>query len=717
MVNISVGSAALFGWGLVLATVVGLVVGGLWTRRRDRWFRWAVDYRGFLILAVAGSGLLLGFLGELSRFGDLSAATLPSFGSLLDRLYAAVQELLLNGSVAADSETPKWSQAARGAGLALLILLAYEAINKIFADPILTYQLRRQKGHTVVFGLGRIGFHLVQDLLTQGKQLTVVELDPANVFVPRIEETRALLVVGNATDETQLTRVNVVQAAEIFVVTGQDEINLEITTDILKLIAAESSPRRSYPKLFLNLRNLRLAEVCNRAAEKYFPDKPRTGIASRPVVRPFNSLDRSLQRLFDEDILSRRPQASDEVAHFVIVGFGEAGQEIALHLAELAHFENLKRSRMTIVYGGHERHEVEKFQRLYPQFFPTEVADPWQPRTEMDDWNYGTLLATSSSADAQRRIDMERSRGVTFVVNGGFVQMDGGVTENEFVEKIVAVCQQPGTKTMVFLCNSVDDQSCVDAVELRHELDRALKSKAAYCNEDWRVTLFPFLPQRPTLFDVYDSQYRSREDLIPWGDCRSSCNHARLTSDLWHRLAVEIHRDYARLYRQPTDRPFEQVELWERYSNAQAAKHLNAKLAVIGTHGLQVGTPDAPMAPLSPTEKDRLKKLVTIANDSGLATDSEPSLQLELIARIEHNRWMAERLLADWHFGVKNAPGLPENKRRLSLVPWESLSESERPKDFSQICRILKYCLEQVSTHSDTAGLLALGQRNAERAC
>jgi hypothetical protein len=550
-------------------------------------------------------------------------------------------------------------------------------------------------------------------LLEKGRSLTVVEVDPHNPFLPRIEETRALVVIGNATDEWQLSRVNVTQAAEIFVVTGQDEINLEITTDILKLIAASPQQSNTSPKVFLNLRNLRLAEVCYRAAEKYFR-KPSSGkILHRPLVQPFNSLDRSLQRLFDEDILSRRPRTSAEVAHFVIVGFGEAGQEVALHLAELAHFENLKRSRMTIVYGGHERQEVEKFQRLYPQFFPADEADPWRPPADRDDWGFGVQITTSDSSGGRRVIDAQRSQGVTFVVNGGFVQMDGGVTENEFVEKIVAVCQQPGTKTVVFLCNSTDDQSCVDGVELRHELDRALKSSAKYCNQDWRVTVFPFLPQRPTLFDVYDSQHRSREDLIPWGDCRSSCNHARLTSELWHRLAVEIQRDYARLYGQPTDRPFEEVELWERYSNTQAAKHLNAKLAVIGTNGLQVGTPDAAIAPLTPADEAGLQGLLAIANHPELPKDGDAYEKLELIARIEHNRWMAERLLADWRFGVKSAAGLPENKRRTSLVPWEVLCEIERPKDLSQICRILRFCVDQqnAGTTPPAPPLLTLGCR------
>jgi hypothetical protein len=56
------------------------------------------------------------------------------------------------------------------------------------------------------------------------------------------------------------------------------------------------------------------------------------------------------------------------IAHFVIVGFGEVGQELAIQVAQLAHYENLKRARMTIVYDKSDAEAVQHFQELYPKY-------------------------------------------------------------------------------------------------------------------------------------------------------------------------------------------------------------------------------------------------------------------------------------------------------------------------------------------------------------
>ncbi len=56
--------------------------------------------------------------------------------------------------------------------------------------------------------------------------------------------------------------------------------------------------------------------------------------------------------------------------------------------------------------------------------------------------------------------------------------------------------------------------------------------------------------------------------------------------------------------------------------------------------------------------------------------------QLAMLAHMEHNRWMAERLTIGWRFGEKQAAPratiTQENRRRLSLVPWERLSVEQR---------------------------------------
>lgn len=67
-----------------------------------------------------------------------------------------------------------------------------------------------------------------------------------------------------------------------------------------------------------------------------------------------------------------------------------------------------------------------------------------------------------------------------------------------------------------------------------------------------------------------------------------------------------------------------------------------------------------------------------IADADTLAKALTPE-RVEKLARIEHSRWVAEKLLSGWRY----AAGEKDSARRLSpvLIPWEQLSESEKQKD------------------------------------
>lgn len=62
--------------------------------------------------------------------------------------------------------------------------------------------------------------------------------------------------------------------------------------------------------------------------------------------------------------------------------------------------------------------------------------------------------------------------------------------------------------------------------------------------------------------------------------------------------------------------------------------------------------------------------------------------EIELLARMEHDRWMKEKLDDGW----KYAPGPKNNEKKThpSLVSWEELSEEEREKDRSAVRNIPK---------------------------
>ncbi|MGA7919088.1 MAG: hypothetical protein WCA38_05400 [Candidatus Acidiferrales bacterium] len=103
-------------------------------------------------------------------------------------------------------------------------------------------------------------------------------------------------------------------------------------------------------------------------------------------------------------------------------------------------------------------------------------------------------------------------------------------------------------------------------------------------------------------------------------------------------------------------------------SNRQAADHIPVKLRAIGCHAVRKGEddPGTPVTKFTPDE-------------------------VELLAKMEHRRWMAERFLAGWCPGAKDI----ENRTSPYLVEWDELKKLE-PKNVQDYDRDLVSILPRV---------------------
>jgi hypothetical protein len=125
---------------------------------------------------------------------------------------------------------------------------------------------------------------------------------------------------------------------------------------------------------------------------------------------------------------------------------------------------------------------------------------------------------------------------------------------------------------------------------------------------------------------------------------------------------------------------------WERESNRQAADHIGVKLALLG-----LGWTAA--------DGERLRTLL----------EDKASGALDLLARFEHRRWCAERLLGGWRplpLGEDRRPWFKKGEERspseaalisllkndlrwhADLIPFEELPDHERNKDYGMIGKL-----------------------------
>jgi len=735
----SIGTLILLGWvALVFIAVSGVLMGVLRptgrsaeTGRGDRFglvertAAFLASKRVWVLTTIALVGVVSGVHSAsqtlhagvpdpAAREGTNGAAGYGqgAVGRAVDIIYEGVREMA--GDVDPRPEHPLGSRIARTAGLATLLLLALELIVKLFHEPIQRLRLRLSHDHIVICGLGRVGRELTATCRAASMRVAVIEREGSNSAITEAEELGAVVCVGDLTSKRVLRVAGVNRARHVFLVSGSDEQNLEAANDLLMVLLeparAWPSRRPRTPRVTMHLDRPELGlllshikrdietkaeivkgHVCNGLRNQAQKNMFSVGVdenASRIRrdgldLRSFNVADRAIRDLFDEHVLERRPTRPGEVAHFVILGFGPVGRRLALHLAGHAHFENHRRARMTVVYRPEDAGRVDEFRAQYPAFFPcmpagekpgprTDRGDPaqsdraWSPDPALDDWGYGVHVADVLNPTGE-------DRGVRFVVNGGFVCDAAGPLSPGVVDRLIGLSRDTSVRLMVFICDAQDEDNCSQGVQLRAELDLRLKQRGQSVSPDEHaVCIFPNVPARPMLSQLTSPKEPRNADLIPFGNAAVSCTYNKLSNDPITRIARAIHLDFFNQYGSPEEDPpsWDDLALWERRSNISAAMHINVKLRVLGYR----------LVPKSEAESSDARW-----PDADKISDAVR----ETIAIIEHNRWMAERLLAGWSLGRREKP---ENKRRHQFVPWEMLEDGSKDKDFSQIDAVLRIC-------------------------
>jgi hypothetical protein len=151
--------------------------------------------------------------------------------------------------------------------------------------------------------------------------------------------------------------------------------------------------------------------------------------------------------------------------------------------------------------------------------------------------------------------------------------------------------------------------------------------------------------------------------LVPWGGMEDSCRPEDVLESRIDRRAERLHATYlANNPPKPGDasnplssrRPWRELWSYFRDDNRNRADFLEARLRAVGLRIADAGQGGALVVPdqLEPRER-------------------------EILARLEHRRWVVSRLLAGWTRGPRDDAA----RRHPSVCPWSELSDTERAKD------------------------------------
>ncbi|MEA3325753.1 MAG: RyR domain-containing protein [Chloroflexota bacterium] len=205
----------------------------------------------------------------------------------------------------------------------------------------------------------------------------------------------------------------------------------------------------------------------------------------------------------------------------------------------------------------------------------------------------------------------------------------------------------------IFICLDDTTRGLASALNLRQRLGSS------------QPPIILYLPEDSGLAKLLEDEQGSNNpvhNIIPFRLVQSTCTPDLVINGTHEILARSVHKDYLR------QRFAEGIQMgqkrsmayWEdlpedlRESNRRQVDHIQIKLQKIG-YGIEpLHDWDASYFQFSPVE-------------------------VEMMAQMEHEHWIEERLRSGWTFAP--SPEDPINKTHPDLVPWDQLTETDREKD------------------------------------
>lgn len=100
-------------------------------------------------------------------------------------------------------------------------------VSRRLASSLGEQRAARMRGHTIVVGLGSVGYRVAHDLLSAGQRVVVIERDPDNRHLASARAANAAVLIADATDPATLQMVSLEHAVGAAVLTSDDLANIE----------------------------------------------------------------------------------------------------------------------------------------------------------------------------------------------------------------------------------------------------------------------------------------------------------------------------------------------------------------------------------------------------------------------------------------------------------------------------------------------------------
>ena len=592
----------------------------------------------WLLAALAAAVMALGIYGYARYFGGQGRAF-----TWLDCLYATLQLFMFQSSF----EPGRMNWALEAARFAAPAVSAYAVVLSVMSVLGGRLRLAGIGGHVVICGLGRKGSQLAREFLQQGRKVVVIERDEANDNVAACRQLGAAVLFGDARDAVLLRTARAACAQSVFACCGEDASNMDIALALFSSAGLnlrrggrhrtplEQAPAagekaapvgqgpRPLPRCFVHLADL-----------PWLPVGGQRGDPWQPTTWSF--YDNCARSMLAEHPLDRQT-AGQATRASQRSGTAPKGSSTAPKGSSIGPDD--PRAVHLVVIGFDRLAEALVVQALRT----AHLANLRHPRVTVIDpqarLHEARFLAKYPQAPKVGDLAFCQAEGDDPAVRRDLSALAGDV------QSLVTLA----------ICGESDTASLALAMRLPADVARAgIPVWVKLSGETGLAEILEQAQARPA---------GQAAGLHAFGTVAQGCLAGLFSDERLDVLPRAIHDTYCqkaagegrRADQDPALLPWEQLDEGFRDSNRQQADHIPVKLRTIGCE----------IAPL-----DRCHPPAEI-NDE----------QVELLARMEHARWCAERFLAGWQPGPKDKP------RKISpyLVAWEQLPPGIQDYDRSAV--------------------------------
>jgi hypothetical protein len=467
-------------------------------------------------------------------------------------------------------------------------------------------------------------------------KVVVIDNNPQNPNLSSIKSRKCQLLIGDATDIDILKKARIKRAKSVFLLMADDIKQVKSCLIISQLLSENQKERKFLVKQIYNLINKiwkkkksPLQLIMHLRNKEFLHTMRSQNVLKKAskdlTLRIFNVYENSARELFANNPpdWSGIRLDSPQYVQMIIMGLGQTGEALALQTAYTGHYLNGKRPRVLII-DRLANQKVPDFLARYPKY--------------------------------QRYCKLK------------YHQLD---THNpQLIRHLVAYLDDPNALTMMVVCFDESEYNILLgrqllAIKSENKINREFEVFARINDDKLLSTISEELKPMDDKLPGPESEELKPFALPSSAYSKEVIMEGGILDDLAKNIYETFHKDEnnttTSVENSNKSKDWEDLSQEDKDSNRKAADHIGVKMRGIGCK-----------------IKDREKE------DKPASFSNE---EIELLAKLEHKRWCAEKFLAGWIYDeVDN-----HNERKNSnLLEWKKLPDEIKEKNRKAINDIPK---------------------------